>query len=616
MTALATEATPSLAACPFHQATHAGAGLRPDDRLSLPLHRRMVVHYTRDDRGARELHLYYGDKEISFDDPALFAFGEHLGRQAVFTAGEAVGWGEGYHWEQVRALLEQLLEEGVLQRGAHEPAEVSDLDRPSPLPAGPCRHARSWNDAESVLRELTGVGVEPGWLELIVPVFRVAHMALDADGRQVGESNVFPPAMRMDIPTRWRTCIYPGTRHRVDRPMNVTALKAMRRQWPQMMLALREVRRAYLARCPQAAAGWTVGHLERLATAVLAVPTLALQHPTRPVPNGSLHPALSSLFRVTDGLRMTMHQMLFVPVGEPTLAPDAPMDSAEILAYAERNHGFHSAHGVCAGPQAMVEEFLAVLVDGDWPAGLGPVVAEPAVRAALDDIEAALDYAFLGLRAYAEVFSLWPKMTRACDRLLPLLRDWAAVGGAGVRAWHERLQAQLEAVRQGTYLAHESWRVDRERVYADMAAQCERALGDTAEPLAQRLAGGTPAEIALLQQPLAAQLRQRFGRSDGADAPALEAVAHHLADWCLTERSVLRAAVATQARINRLLGRPSPRRPFGSVEIDLHNALQGAASRRLPDLVAELSAQLAIPLVVEPGRVRVGSADYLVGADA
>ena len=107
------------------------------------------------------------------------------------------------------------------------------------------------------------------------------------------------------------------------RPMNVSALKSMREHWPVMMQLLARVRAAYLRRCPEAAAGFTVGQLERLATAVLALPSYLLMRTDIQLPEGAMHPALSSLFRVTDGLRMTLHQMLFVPIGEPTLLPDA-----------------------------------------------------------------------------------------------------------------------------------------------------------------------------------------------------------------------------------------------------------------------------------------------------
>ena len=56
-------------------------------------------------------------------------------------------------------------------------------------------------------------------------------------------------------------------------PMNVSALKAMRAHWGPMMAMLLRVRAGYLRRCPDALAGWTVGHLERLSTAVLTLPT-------------------------------------------------------------------------------------------------------------------------------------------------------------------------------------------------------------------------------------------------------------------------------------------------------------------------------------------------------
>ena len=71
---------------PFHAGGAASEGLLPADVLVLPLHRRMVTQYSHSSEGGRELRLYYGDKEISFDDPTLFAFGEQLSRQDRFSA--------------------------------------------------------------------------------------------------------------------------------------------------------------------------------------------------------------------------------------------------------------------------------------------------------------------------------------------------------------------------------------------------------------------------------------------------------------------------------------------------------------------------------------------------
>src|SRR5947209_6424687 len=68
------------------------------DDLVIPKHRRMVVQYLTDEAGVNGLHLYHGDKEISFEDPGLFPFGETLAKQARFTAGDATSWGGGYEW--------------------------------------------------------------------------------------------------------------------------------------------------------------------------------------------------------------------------------------------------------------------------------------------------------------------------------------------------------------------------------------------------------------------------------------------------------------------------------------------------------------------------------------
>ena len=178
------------------------------------------------------------------------------------------------------------------------------------------------------------------------------------------------------------------------------------------------------------------------------MPTYQLMRGDRRVENGALHPALSSMFRVTDGLRMTMHQMLFVPIGEPTLSPDAPMTAAEVLDYAERNYSFHSDHGVCAGPRMMIEEFLAVLIDGRAPRDASPVSLDAGVRDALDAVDAALDYALYGLQAYAAVFSYWPLTTRTWERLHEIVTAWAQHGSPAARMSATALVSRARSVTE------------------------------------------------------------------------------------------------------------------------------------------------------------------------
>lgn len=601
-------------ACPVHTAglpEALPAGLQPTDLLHLPLHQRTLTQFAVNEDGVRELRLYCGDKEICFDEPELFAFGQTLGRQSRFVAGDALHWGSPIAWPRLRELLNQLVEQGVLRLASDsDPAERRPGEpgaQPSPLPPAQASVARSWHECPGLMAELTGRPLDIGYLELVVPIFRVAHLALDAEGRQVGEANAFPAPLRLDIPTRWRTCIYSGTRYLSDKPMNVTALKSMRAHWGPMMAALLQVRACYLNRFPEAGRGWTVGHLERLSTAVLALPAYLLMRRERRVESGALHPVLSSMFRVTDGLRMVMHQMLFVPFGEPTLAADAPMSSAEIHAYAERNFAFHSDHGVCAGPAAMIDEFLAVLVDGRLPRDGLPAALDAGLQDALADLEPAMDYALLGLQAYAAVFSLWPLMTRAYESLATLAGNWAELEPApAVQALRQWLDGHVEQLRTSTHLATEAWRADRESVYADMYAHCSFGLAASApaHALPELLApGAVPARAVLALQALMDRHCGPAASSASREAGAAWQAA--LLRFFAQQQSVIRLACAVQRSINRLLGRTAPAQPFSAADIDLHIQLTGQQHRRLPYLIDELAEHLGLQAEISADSLRI-----------
>ncbi len=595
------------AQCPVHEADDAVAvRVAPGDLLVLPFHRRTIVQYATEADGARTLHLYYDDKHISFDDPTLFAFGEALAKQERFVALDATGWGDGYAWEHVGLLLDHLVAEEVLvpaDQTTPPPALRRDGVVPSPLPPAPCDRPRSWAELADITATLTGHAVDPGHLELVVPVFRVAHIAVDGDGRQVGEANVFPRALRVDVPTEWRVSNLPGTRFQVDRPMNMTAMKAMRQHWPQMMGALLRIRTAFLARFPEALNGWTVGHLERLATAVLAVPTYQVARGA--VANGALHPALSNMFRVTDGLRMVMHQMLFVPVGEPTLPPTAPMDVDTILAYAERNYSFHSETGVCAGPQAMVREFLQVLVEGTAATDYGAVALDPAVLAALDEVEPAIDYALLGLQAYAAMFSLWPAMTRAYDALGALAERWGGQNRPALAAFQARLAQHRATLEQTTFLGAEALRLDRDAVYADMFRACAEGLGDNpAEAdLPAALAGHRTTGAMTLEPTLRFLASRRLGDRGAPPEGFADTFVEIAAGFLRRTQAVLAVASQVQNRINRHLGRAPAARAFSAADADVHNLLQGAEIRRLPFLVTELGDILGAHIQIDPSEI-------------
>jgi hypothetical protein len=466
------------------------------------------------------------------------------------------------------------------------------------------------------MRELTGRPLELGYLELIIPVYRIAHLAMDAEGRQVGEANVFPRQLRLDVPTEWRACPYPGSRYQDDLPMNVTALRSMNKYWKSMMVALQHIRRAYLQRFPQARQGWTVGDLQRLSALVLTIPAYLLMREPSRVENGHLHPVLSSMYRVTDGVRMIAHHMLFTPTDEPTLPPDTPMTGAEIYAYAERHRVFHSDYGVCAGPRSMIEEFLHVLMDEQPVEYAESVVLDGPIQSALRDLKPAVDYGLHGLQAYAVVFSRWMAMCRAYERLLSLVETWSGGASDMFLAFRERLQRSVKFLRTATRQNTEERRVSRERVYAEMYAQCASGLGveQSSATLSERIAPDCTMLHAGATERLRAVLRQRFGGIAAIDAPAIEGIVEVLMDYLCQEQAIVRAASEIQQGINRLLGRTLPTRPLTASDLALHYRLLSShyqpqalleVGGQLPYLVNEVEEELGLRVVVRSDVIEI-----------
>lgn len=136
----------------------------PTDRLHVPHRKRMSHAYVTSDSGARELCIYYGAKEVTFDEDRLFPFGEQLAQHSSFIAETAASWGPGYEWPEIQSMLEALVEEDILKRG-----EATDDPRggglvPSRLPRATCPVPRAWSveTCESIARELGGRPAEIG----------------------------------------------------------------------------------------------------------------------------------------------------------------------------------------------------------------------------------------------------------------------------------------------------------------------------------------------------------------------------------------------------------------------------------------------------------------------
>jgi hypothetical protein len=543
--------------------------LGPAELLFVPHRKRLTYSYIINEDGGRALRLDYGRKEILFDEEHLFAFGERLTQEASFTGELATRWGAGYAWDEIRPLLEALLAEGVIQRG-EEISEPRGGGLASPrLPPAVCPEPRYWSvaDCESITRELSGHAVELGHLEAFLPIYRVAHAALDADDRQVGEANVNPWRLRLERTTEWRACQYPGSRYRDELPMNVTALRAMIKYWKPLLATISEVRAELAMRIGISQRPWTIGELHVLSCAVLALPAYQLMKRGGETPQRRLHPVLSSLFRVTDGIRMTTAEMVH-SIEDPCPA-SAPLTAAALHTRAEQQGLFISSVGVCSGPKQMIDDFLAVAVDG--LAGNGATGTElPAdVRELLSELPAALDYGLYGIQAWALSHSVWVAMTRAHDAVRELLER---AGGDSVLLG--RLRSDVPAIL-AKQIAIERDRGIHMNLYVDSYELARRgSRAPVGEP--QLLDEIVPVRETAAHRAAVDQLRAMLGSR--LPASAAGPIAEALVEYLRNEQSILAALEANGEAINVLLDRPRPVRRLGVRDLHVSHFL-----RRTPD---------------------------------
>jgi hypothetical protein len=565
--------------------------LEPTQRMFVPHRKRLTHTYVINEEGVRELRIDYGLKEITFDEPHLFAFGEQLVRESSFTGEAAMAWGPGYPWDELAPLFEALIEDGILQCG-----EPSDDPRgggavASRLPPSTCPFARSWSepDCEALTREFAGRPIEIGYLEAVVPIFRIAHPALDGDGRQVGEANVYPARLRLDQDTEWRVCQYPGSRYRDVMPMNVTALKAMIRYWKPLMAMLLEVRGELQTRLGLARDGWTIGELHTFACLVLALPTFELARRGGSSPQAPLHPILSSLFRITDGVRMTTFDMLFAI--EHTRRADERMTAAELHAYAETHAVLVGTTGVCAGPKPLIDEFLITAVDGAPAPGIAGIELPAELRRTLAELPAAIDYGLYALQSWAVSLSVWLAMSHAYEAILAILAA-APPDDPDAAPLRTRLAADWQVLAQMQitlpYDRDVHW-----KAYEDAYERSWRALG-TPIGAPKLMTEVIPRAEAAMHATAAAQLRRSLtARWPRREPAAIDAVVGALILYLRQEQSVLESTTAIQAAINTVLDRPHPTRPLTVRDFGANYSI-GTEIGSFPYLFDSLEAVLGI----------------------
>ena len=564
--------------------------VQKEDLLCIP-HRRRLVHDRLTDEGGNEvLHVFYGDREIVFDEPDLLPFGAQLVKADRFAAGDAVGWsnGEPYAWEKVRELLESLIDAEVVARvadaGATAPKAFPQRLGLAPEDRKPRTFSARDDDCAAITEEAFGRAVDLANLEAVIPVYRVAHPAMDTDGRQVGENNVVLRFLFLDPPTTRRVCNYAGDRCQAPVPMNVTALKNMTSRWGELLALTEELREAFVRRLPlRDPAQMTVGEVQLLSVCTLASAGYVMVRGDAASKNGELDAGLAGVFRLIDGVRLVTQDLQRFVASKHNC--DQPLTPRMIASHAERENIYHGVYGVCAGPPALIDEYLQVAC-GETRA---PVAAEPSLAARLGDVEAALDYGLIGQQIEATVRFF----------------------GASQGLLHERMRLALEGHPPTTELQkHLSVPVDTEH-YPQLRDDHPLAVGFEIERAvsswtfdrvseAVTLAGVGPGKLGELLDVTGVDLttsRRSLRALVDQHAPELPAelrakVADIAAESFALERRALRLVVQAQHQLNARLQRPNGRRLTGE---DL--ALYTQTRFGLP-LSVVLARGLGVPAIV------------------
>jgi hypothetical protein len=376
------------------------AELQPSDILYIPKRRRLTHARLKGEDGQDVLHLFYGDVELIFDEPDIAPLGEKLLEVEQFLAEDAMAWSnsEPHPWEKIRELLQALLDQKVLIRVADAPAGRSTETYPARLgeaPEGrePLTYSGHDDRCPHITEQAYGRAFDLANVEVLVPIYRIAHPALDADGRQVGENNVMPRSLFLDLPTQRKLCNYPGSRYQNELPINVTAMKHMSQRWPELMSLTEQFRAAVVARMPpRDPTSFTAGELHFIAVCMLASVGYVMVRGVDPVPNGQLDSGLAAMFRLVDGVRLVTND--FVRAEIDSQGCETPVSARVIAEYAERHNVYRGSHGVCAGPPVLIDEYLRVLLGEET----APIQVEPSVAARLGDLDASIDYGLLGQR--------------------------------------------------------------------------------------------------------------------------------------------------------------------------------------------------------------------------
>lgn len=288
-----------------------------------------------------------------------------------------------------------------------------------------------------------------------LPPSETAFRLRDIDGRPLGELNT-PEGSRRGTSFEVRECPYSGTRF--GKLMNVTGLSEVTAEWSNIVSDLHVLRLAYVSRLQVDT--MTVGDLWLISQAVSTLPNYLVRSSLlgdRKIPR-----RIASLFKSITGIAMTARRMLM-----RGMSPGVEVSPDDFIKFTDDNRVFNIGDRACSGPPHLVEEFVALLIEGK---DVAP--SEVPLQQVIGDVALFLDYALsaslqhvhgLLFRAYVhnELTEVRGRLSAAakqvatdsrCQTMLELLGRALSISGAVPLSGPSLGSFEMLAERMSTHL--------------------------------------------------------------------------------------------------------------------------------------------------------------------
>jgi hypothetical protein len=170
----------------------------------------------------------------------------------------------------------------------------------------------------------------------------------DDEGRPFGENKV-PEEERRAACTELVECRYAGARHRRSKPMNVSALQQMVKNWPQVLGALDFIRGLYVG---ESRSSIVLLPFWKITNAASLAPSFLIYRAIRPLGDDQLPAFVAALYTASLGLFDTAQAMALNGILTSEMEKNSLVDVDSVYDFAEKHEIFIGATEVCAVPFA------------------------------------------------------------------------------------------------------------------------------------------------------------------------------------------------------------------------------------------------------------------------